>query len=80
MLTLQGSELFVLVSDAVNNSSGDQYNLAKVVADGTVTSIGGATVTNLELGYMGAVGYLSKPLGKSNFYAIGYKCQQWLGC
>jgi hypothetical protein len=72
-ITLQGSELFVLVSDAVNNSSGDQYNLAKVVADGTVTSIGGATVTNLELGYMGAVGYLSKPLGKSNFYAIGYQ-------
>jgi len=72
-ITLQGSELFVLVSDAVNNTSGDQYNLAKVVADGTVTSIGGATVTNLELGYMGARGYITKPLGKSNFYAIGYQ-------
>ena len=71
-ITLQGSELFVLVSDAAGNGSGDQYNLAKVVADGTVTSIGGATVTNLELGYMGQTGYLSKPLGKSNFYAIGY--------
>jgi hypothetical protein len=72
-ITLQGSELFVLVSDAVNNTTGDAYNLAKVVADGTVTSIGGGNVTNLELGYMGAVGHIAKPLGKSNFYAIGYQ-------
>jgi len=71
-ITLQGSELFVLVSNATTNQSGGHYNLAKVVADGTVTSIGGATVTNLELGTMGARGYLSKPLGKSNFYATGY--------
>ena len=72
-ITLQGSELFVLVSDATTNTSGDQYNLAKVVADGTITSIGGTTITNLELGYMGERGYLSKPLGKSNFYATGFQ-------
>tara|TARA_R110002073_G_scaffold299679_1_gene466759 strand:+ start:184 stop:1167 length:984 start_codon:yes stop_codon:yes gene_type:complete len=71
-ITLQGSELFVLVSNATNSSTGNQYNLAKVVAGGTVTSIGGATVTNLELGFMGQMGYLSKPLGKSNFYATGF--------
>jgi len=70
-ITLQGSELFVLVSDAVNNDSGDAYNLAKVVADGTVTSIGGGGFSNLKLGYMGAIGHITKPLGKSNFYAIG---------
>jgi len=72
-ITLQGSELFVLVSNATTNTSGNQYNLAKVVADGTVTSINGATVTNLELGFMGERGYLSKPLGKSNFYATGFQ-------
>ena len=72
-ITLQGSELFVLVSNATTNTSGNQYNLAKVVAGGTVTSIGGAAVTNLELGFMGERGYLSKPLGKSNFYATGFQ-------
>ena len=72
-ITLQGSELFMLVSNATTNTSGDQYNLTKVVADGSVSNIGAATVTNLELGYMGERGYLSKPLGKSNFYATGFQ-------
>ena len=72
-ITLQGSELFMLVGNATTNTSGDQYNLSKVVADGSVTNIGAGTVTNLELGYMGERGYLSKPLGKSNFYATGFQ-------
>ena len=72
-ITLQGSELFVLVSDAVNNTTGVNYNLAKVVADGTVSDISGAAVSNGAFSYMGAVGYISKPLGKSNFYATGYR-------
>ena len=72
-ITLQGSELFVLVSNATNSSTGADYNLAKVVADGTVTDIGGTGVSNLELGFMGQMGYLSKPLGKSNFYATGFQ-------
>ena len=73
-ITLQGSELFVLVSNASNNGNGDAYNLAKVVADGTVTNIGGATLSSGQLGYMAFHSYLSKPAGKSNFYAMGYSC------
>jgi len=72
-ITLQGSELFVLVSNSTVYTNGAHYNLAKVVADGTVTSIGGGIVTNLELGTMGTRGHISKPLGKSNFYATGFQ-------
>lgn len=73
-ITLQGSELFVLVSNATTNSNGADYNLAKVVADGTVTNIGGTGVSNLRMGFMGAAGYISKPLGKSNFYVTCHQC------
>ena len=73
-ITLQGSELFVLVTDATTDSNGDAYNLAKVVADGTITNIGGATLSSGTIGFMGQSGYLSKPTGKSNFYAMGYSC------
>ena len=73
-ITLQGSELFVLVSDATSVTTGDSYNLAKVVADGTVTNIGGGGFSDGQLGFMGASSYLSKPSGKTNFYAIGYRC------
>ena len=72
-ITLQGSELFVLVSNATENGDGTNYNLAKVVADGTVTNIGGGAVSGGAFGYMGAMGYISKPLGKSNFYVIGHR-------
>lgn len=72
-ITLQGSELFVLVSDASSNTTGTNYNLAKVVADGTVTDVSGGAVSSGSIGYMGATGYLSKPLGKSNFYVTGYR-------
>lgn len=72
-ITLQGSELFVLVSNATTNTNGNHYNLSKTVAGGSTTMIGNAAVTNLELGFMGERGYLSKPLGKSNFYATGFQ-------